>query len=587
MRFGSVCSGIEAASIAWEVFGWKAAWFAEVDKAASQVLAYRFPDVPNLGDMTKLAAMVLAREIAAPDILVGGTPCQDFSIAGLRAGLAGERGQLTLAFIILANAIDEVRRADGLPPCIIVWENVPGVLNHKDNPLGCFLAGVAGEDLPLVPPGGKWTNAGAVLGPQRAVAWRVLDAQFFGLAQRRRRVFVVASAREGFDPAAILLEFEGVRRDSAPRREAGEGVAGTLDARTEGGGFPGTDGACCGHVVPASWDDGQRLEGQSDLEGLPAGRVLDPARVTATLDASYGKLQGCSGQDANHGHSHQVAVAFGGNNQSGPIDVATACNAHGGPHGRLDFESETFVDHERLTPICFSSKDYGADAMRDLSPAIAFYPTNREPADGNCVDFCPTLTAGNGPVPGIAYSVALRGREGGATAELGDEVAGCLRASTGGGDKPHVLAPVCVTGDITHTLKADGFDAREDGTGRGQSVVPADLRVRRLMPPECERLQGFPDGHTRVPIRHYAQRKITKNRPADVWEPAAQGGWWLMAADGPRYKQCGNSMATKVMSWIGGRIVRHLETLEPNDEFAELLGHNGGPPLDPFEALVA
>lgn len=249
LTFGSVCSGIEAASVAWALLGWKAAWLAEVDRAASEVLAYRFPDVPNHGDMLKLAAKVRAREIPAPDILVGGTPCQSFSVAGMRRGLDDPRGQLTIAFIDLANAIDEIRAADGLPPVIIIWENVPGVLTHKDNPFGCFLAGIAGEDDAVEPAGKKWTNAGCVFGPQRPVAWRVLDAQYFGLAQRRRRVFVVASAREGFDPAAILFEFEGVRRDSAPSREAGQEVAGTLDARTDGGGFPGSDGAAAYHVV--------------------------------------------------------------------------------------------------------------------------------------------------------------------------------------------------------------------------------------------------------------------------------------------------------------------------------------------------
>ena len=125
------------------------------------------------------------------------------------------------------------RRA-GLPPCIVVWENVPGVLSVRDNAFGCFLSGLSGEDAPFVPPRGKWTNAGVALGPARAVAWRILDAQYFGLAQRRRRVFVVASAREGFDPAAVLLEFEGVRRDSPPRRETGkDAAAGTAPGADE------------------------------------------------------------------------------------------------------------------------------------------------------------------------------------------------------------------------------------------------------------------------------------------------------------------------------------------------------------------
>jgi len=252
MIFGSVCSGIEAASVAWHPLGWKAAWLAEIEPFPSAVLAHHYPDTPNLGDMTKISAKVLTGDVVAPDVLVGGTPCQAFSLAGLREGLNDGRGQLTIKYMELANAIDFIRQRRGEDPAIIVWENVPGVLSDKTNAFGCFLAGLAGESVELKPAGGKWSNAGCVFGPQRTVAWRVLDAQYFGVAQRRRRVFVVASARKGFDPAAVLFEFDGARRDSAPSREAGEGFAATLDARTKGGGFPGTDGACGGHIQPVA-----------------------------------------------------------------------------------------------------------------------------------------------------------------------------------------------------------------------------------------------------------------------------------------------------------------------------------------------
>jgi DNA (cytosine-5)-methyltransferase 1 len=222
ISFGSVCSGIEAASVAWQPLGWKAAWFSEIEPFPSAVLAHHYPDVPNLGDMTTLPERIRSGEIAAPDLLCGGTPCQAFSVAGLRRSLDDARGNLSLTFCEIANAIDAIK------PAIIFWENVPGVLNTKDNAFGCFLAGLAGEDEALVPPGGRWTNAGFVDGPARAVAWRVLDAQYFGVAQRRRRVFVVASARADFDPAAVLFEFDGLRRDTAPSREAGQKPAPTV-----------------------------------------------------------------------------------------------------------------------------------------------------------------------------------------------------------------------------------------------------------------------------------------------------------------------------------------------------------------------
>ena len=287
MKYGSVCSGIEAASKAWEPLGWKPAWFSEIEPFPSAVLAHHWPEVSNLGDMTKIADAVRAGEVEAPDVLVGGTPCQAFSIAGLREGLSDDRGQLTLSYVELANAIDAKRRERGEPESIIVWENVPGVLSSKDNAFGCFLAGLAGESSELQPSGGKWTHAGCVSGPQRVIAWRVLDAQFFGVAQRRRRVFVVASARKGFDPAAVLFELNSVRRDSAPHRETQKAVA-ALTARGVG---------TCGA------DDNQ----------------------------------------AQAGH----LIAFGGGNTAGHIDVATACTAHG---IRLDFDTETFAVHGTQDP---------------------------------------------------------------------------------------------------------------------------------------------------------------------------------------------------------------------------------------------
>ena len=205
MRFGSVCSGIEAASVAWHPLGWKAAWLSEIEKFPCAVLAHHYPDVPNLGDMTTLPDRIRSGEVEAPDVFCGGTPCQAFSVAGLRKSLDDARGNLSLTFCEIADAIDQVRLIQQSHPSIVFWENVPGVLNTKDNAFGCFLGALAGEDDALIPPGGRWSNAGFIDGPQRAVAWRVLDAQYFGVAQRRRRVFVIASARNDFDPQRFFL----------------------------------------------------------------------------------------------------------------------------------------------------------------------------------------------------------------------------------------------------------------------------------------------------------------------------------------------------------------------------------------------
>lgn len=212
-------------------------WFSEIEPFPCAVLAHHWPEVPNMGDMTGLPDMIRAGVLPAPDVLVGGTPCQAFSVAGSRKSLDDDRGQLTLVYVDILNAIDEQRKGD---ECVAVWENVPGVLSTKDNAFGCFLGELAGSGIELQPgerpPVGKsstfwrwnkksgihvarWPNSGSVRGPRRSIAWRVLDAQYFGVAQRRRRVFVVASARDGFNPAKVLFESEGLRRDSPPSRE--------------------------------------------------------------------------------------------------------------------------------------------------------------------------------------------------------------------------------------------------------------------------------------------------------------------------------------------------------------------------------
>ena len=233
MKLLSLFSGIEAASVAAEPLGIPPVAFSEIEPFPCAVLKHRWPDVPNLGDATRFRDW--PDEIfAEADIIIGGSPCQAFSTAVKRLSLADERGNLAITYANLLNHADEIRTRNNRPPAVCIWENVPGVLNTRDNAFGCFLGLLAGEDVPLEPPGERWSDAGFVSGPERTIAWRCLDAQYFGLAQRRKRVFVVASAGN-FRPEQILFESEGVRRDSPPRRETGEAssndVAGSLGAR--------------------------------------------------------------------------------------------------------------------------------------------------------------------------------------------------------------------------------------------------------------------------------------------------------------------------------------------------------------------
>jgi len=340
MKYLSVCSGIEAATVAWHPLGWTPVAFSEIEPFPSSVLAHHYPSVPNLGDMTKFKDW----NIDAIDLLVGGTPCQSFSVAGLRKGLDDPRGNLMLTF----GAIAAKYR-----PKWLVWENVPGVLSSNGGrDFGAFL-GMLGE---------LWYG----------FAYRVLDAQYFGVPQRRRRVFVVGCLGDWRSAAAVLFERHSVSGHPAPRRQAGQRPTGTLSARTEGGGGLGTDFELGG--------------------GL---------QVAGTMKAC--KDSGGWSNSADHAAAGYM------------VPVATLCVATGQAGAEIGADMAPTLNYNHEAPyIAHSLRGEGFDASEDGT--------------------------GRG-TPLVPMSVALRGREGGATAELGDDLAFALRASSGGGDKPHVIAP--------------------------------------------------------------------------------------------------------------------------------------------------
>lgn len=441
MKFGSVSSGIEAASCAWNELGWRAQFFSEIAPFPSFVLAHHYPDVRNLGDMTKFKEW----PDAAIDLLVGGTPCQSFSVAGLRKGLADPRGNLMLTYLAIARRY---------APRWVVWENVPGVLSSNGGrDFGTFLGGLA------------------ELG--YGFAYRVLDAQFFGLAQRRRRVFVVGYLGDWRRAAAVLFERESLLGHSAPGRETGKGIAPTLSARTKGGGGLGTDFECDGGLIPdvarALTTSNQRIDAETETllvahslraEGFDASED-GTGRGTPLVPVAYSIMPQNSGKDykARHVEVAQPLMAGGpvGGNQGGDYIVQ---------------------------PIAFDCKASGQNGFGIGEIASTMRSMGHSNSHQN----------GGGH---LAIAVNIRGRDGGGTAELSGDIATALRASQGGGDKLHALT---------------------------------DSAVRRLTPLECERLQGFRDNYTRI---------IVRGKPA---------------ADGPRYKALGNSMAVPVMAWIGRRI---------------------------------
>ena len=425
-----------------------------------------YPDVPNLGDFTTIKG-----SRGPIDILAGGTPCQSFSLAGRRGGLEDARGNLAIEFCRLAGR---------LRPRWIVWENVPGVLSSN-----------GGRDF------GSIVGALAELG--YGCAWRVLDAQFFGVPQRRRRVFVVGHLGGWRRAAAVLLEREGLCGDPPARRKTRQGVA----ALTADG--VGTCGA----------DDNQ----------------------------------------AQAGH----LIPFGGNNTSGSIDVATACNAHGGSM-RMDFETETFC-----VEVAHTLRGEGDGCQRGR------YRPRRADCAGRVLvqgcgadameDVAPTMRAmghrDSHPNAGGQLAVAFRGF--GQDGFVPSEIAPPVLASDGGSVGPPVVfeSRFARNGRGAPDIVAPPLKAQSGGSGRGDGapLLVTWVAVRRLTPGECERLQGLPDDYTLLP--NYRRRL----RADEIAEMAAYLGIPLeearsvgMTPDGPRYKAIGNSMAVPVMRWIGRRI---------------------------------
>ena len=213
---GSVCSGIEAASVAWEPLGIHFQWFSEIADFPSRVLKAKYPNTPNLGDMNDIPDKILAGTIDAPDFICGGTPCQAFSFAGWQNGLNDDRGNLTLKFVDIIKANDEVRLRKGFPRTIVFWENVEGVLTDKTNAFGCLVSSLAGLNNPIE--NKRWPNSGFIRGKTRNVAWRVLDAKYFGLPQQRKRLYLIAGGTDFF-PENVLLEDNAPGEEAYPKRD--------------------------------------------------------------------------------------------------------------------------------------------------------------------------------------------------------------------------------------------------------------------------------------------------------------------------------------------------------------------------------
>ena len=484
MIYGSVCSGIEAASVAWHPLGWKPAFFSEIEAFPRAVLSHHFPEVPLHGDFTTIQA----GDYRPIDLLVGGTPCQSFSIAGLRKGLDDDRGNLALEYL---------RLADRLRPQWLVWENVPGVLSSNGGrDFGAFLGGLV------------------ELG--YGFAYRVLDAQFFGVAQRRRRVFVVGYLGDWRPAAAVLFERHSLQGHPAPRRGQGPDATGST-----------------GDGVARCLTAGEMKRGD-----------WETCNFVAALTATGVGTCGADDNQAQAGHLVPTAYSIM------PMNSGTDYKAR-----------ETDIAQPGMTtPV-------GGNQGGDYVVQPMAFDTAQITSAANATRVSPELpasTLAKGSRMHVAYepyTLAIRGREGGADLEhRQDGTSNAILTPSGGRAGIGVGAVATFNDDGTaRTLTARhdsspcadrgpdvvayGFDWQSGGDCRGLDLKPtvqlqahqtpaslSAMRVRRLTPSECEALQGLPRGWTQVPYR---------NKPA---------------ADGPRYKAIGNSFAVPVVRWIGQQI---------------------------------
>ena len=524
MRYGSVCSGIEAATAAWHHMGWEAAFFSEIEKFPCAVLEHRYPDVPLHGDFTTIKE----NEYGKIDLLVGGTPCQSFSVAGLRGGLDDDRGNLALEFCRLAQREQ---------PRWIVWENVPGVLSSS---------------------GGR--DFGSILGALEdlgyGLAYRVLDAQYFGVAQRRRRVFVVGYLGDWRPAAAVLFERHSMSGHPAPSREKRQEAAraaatGVGGSGGDGGVRPDLDTFECGGIGSYSASDNS-----SPL--LRTGADLGP---------------GCEALIASTFNEDGTARTLTARYDSSPC-VDRGPDVVGTLRAKRPGEGGIQGDFDHIVPVVSPALNTqsGSHHAPDTKAYVATYPINSMNAFRS-PDAAPSTGLGVGHdgeamytlTKGDHHAVAATTQVIGFDGYNNDVTGDVTKTIDTGADYHHVpiafssnmSVPDCQTDGTTPTLKLGGhgggnppavafqptadcltaaYGTKWNGNAsatNGSLFAQQQSTVRRLTPTECERLQGFPDNFTAIPWR----KKGAEDCP-----------------DGPRYKALGNSMAVPVMRWIGERI---------------------------------
>ena len=496
----SLFAGIGGFDLGFDHAGFRIVAHVEKDANCRKLLASKWPNAMAFDDVCTVGK----HNLPECEVVCGGSPCQGFSVAGLRKGMSDDRSNLASEF---------VRICDECGPTYVVWENVPGVLSMPDNSFGNFIAALVGADEPFVSPhGGKWKCAGVAVGPKRAIAWRVLDAQWFGVAQRRRRVFLVgvAHGRDGGFPSVdsaaeracqILFECEGLRRNCPPSRETGK-VAPTLAASGVGAGRTGNERNevdFCVECAPALTSSGRGVERAGETRGQ------DPVvAVPEKVNTLTSRMQGSSGWAPYNETEHlipEVAWCLQERDAKGPDSDTKP--GHLVPCFGIDEEQNAA---ENLMGCLKARKEGGG-----FEAAVAFHDVAGTLKDrgGN--------HAGNG-------------------AEEADRIVGCREVAqaitqnygkqpdnsdTAKGPNLISLSVDQYNGALSDAQPTLGSNC---GMSTGRNGVMAQMSVRRLTPTECERLQGFPDG------------------------------WTAGFADSTRYKMLGNAVCRNVGEWLAFRI---------------------------------
>ena len=561
---------MEAATVAWHHIGWQPVGFSEIEPFPSAILKHHYPTIPNYGDLTKYKQWPI--EPGTVDLLVGGTPCQSFSVAGLRKGLADPRGNLALVFLGLA---------DHLKPKYIVWENVPGVLSSN-----------GGRDF------GSFLGALVELG--YGFAYRVLDAQFVGgpraVPQRRRRIFVVACLGDWRTPAEILSLAEGVSGYLKAGNKKRKGITSDAGASVDASGLQTTVGTLCADTHPGAYS------GQDAYTGRLIPTILDRAAFNQVHNAQYEpkieqtetcptivsrgphavqmpfrKSKQASSVNDNeswvegdvsntlnnfdlgdtrttHAVVNPIAIQgtiIGRNENAGPQGVGasegpmytlTKTDVHGVLYENHPNDSRVTGPHD-VAPTVVSRFGTGGGNVPFVNQEPKIIKASELRLTGKITeqDTCPTLTAGakQGDSEPLVFSgIGCDTYNGSITGDIS-----CTITADVGG--PTHSGPKAITFQVGNLLRAAGADPSTEATttlkassGDQTPCVATPMAVRRLTPVECERLQGFPDNYSQIPW---------KGKPAD------------QCPDGPRYKACGNSMAVNVMRFIGEQI-KKIET---------------------------